>query len=306
MPSKSLTTDQDMAANYGWALSVLRSNPDLSKLFDNAVKGPGSPWSPQKFVAELRNTKWYKTHSESNRQNEVLKGADPAEYNRRLTQSKSNVASAYLQMFGQKPNAALLNSMAMTAFTYGYNDAEMKDMVGKQFNVAQQMKNGIGGTLGEAERQIRAAIDDYGLDMGEPWIAKQLNYVATGRTDATATANYLKQQAISKYAGYKDELENGMTVKDIAEPYRQLMAKVLEVPDKGLMISDPTIQKALQNRSPAKGKVPGKPEQMPLWAFESQLKNDKRWNGTKNAQDDIMAAGRKVMADWGLTSGSGA
>jgi hypothetical protein len=300
---KSLTEQQDMAANYGWALSVLRSNPELSKLFDNAV---GGNWDSQRFVANLRNTKWYKTHSESNRQNQVLKGADPAEYNRRLQQSKANVASAYTAMFGQAPNSALLNSMAMTAFTYGYNDAELKDMIGKSFNVATQMKNGIGGTLGEAERLIRQAIDDYGLDMGEPWIARQLNYVATGRTDATATANYLQKQAISKYSAYKDELEAGMTVKDIAEPFRQLMAKTLELSDKGIAISDPTIQKALQNRAPAKGKVPGAPAQMPLWQFETQLKNDQRWNGTQNAQDSIMAAGRKVLADWGLTTGSAA
>lgn len=303
MAKKSLSEQQDMAANYGWALSVLRSNPELSKLFDNAVQGN---WNSQRFVASLRNTGWYKHHSEASRQNEVLKGADPAEWRRRREQSKASVADAYLAMYGQAPSAKLLDSMAGVAMQYGYSDAEVHDMIGKSFNVAQQMKNGIGGTLGEAERQIRAAIDDYGLDMGEAWVARQLNYVATGRTDATATANYLKQQAISKYAGYKDELENGMTVKDIAEPYRQLMSKVLELPDKGLAISDPTIQKALQNRAPAKGKIPGKPEQMPLWAFESQLKNDKRWNGTKNAQDDIMAAGRKVLSDWGLTSGSSA
>lgn len=299
--AKSLSEQQDMAANYGWALSVLRSNPELSKLFDNAVKGS---WSSQRFVAQLRNTGWYKTHGEAARQNEVLKGADPAEYKRRLAASRASVADAYLAMYGQAPNAALLNSMTNTAFGYGYSDAEVHDMIGKSFNVAQQMKNGIGGTLGEAERQIRTAIDDYGLDMGEPWIARQLNYVATGRTDATATANYLRQQAVSKYSAYKDQLEAGMTMKDIAEPFRQLMAKTLELSDKSINISDPTIQKALQNRSAAKGKVPGKPEQMPLWAFESQLKNDKRWNGTQNAQDDIMSAGRKVLADWGLTSGS--
>lgn len=303
MPSKSLTSDQDMAANYGWALSVLRSNPDLSKLFDNAVKGPGSPWSSQRFVAALRNTNWYKQHSESNRQNQVLKGADPAEYNRRLGAAKTNVAAAYSQMFGRRPDAKLLNSMAMTAFTYGYSDTELHSMIGQSFNVAQQMKKGIGGTLGEAERQIRSAIDDYGIDMGEPWIANQLNYVATGRSDATATANYLRQLAISKYSAYKNELENGMTVKDIAEPFRQLMAKTLELSDKGISLADPTIQKALQNRAPAKGKVPGAPAQMPLWQFESQLKNDKRWNGTQNAQDSIMAAGRKVLADWGLAAG---
>jgi hypothetical protein len=95
-----------------------------------------------------------------------------------------------------------------------------------------------------------------------------------------------------------------MTVKDIAEPFRQLMSKVLELPDKGISISDPTIQKALQFRPPAKGKVAAGPAQMALWQFEAQLKNDKRWNGTQNAQDTIMAAGRKVLSDWGLTAGS--
>lgn len=301
MPNKSLTEQQDMAANYGWALSVLRSNPELSKLFDRAVSGT---YSSQRFVAELRNTNWYKTRGETQRQNEVLKGADPAEWKRRLSQSRAVVADAYYQMYGQHPGEKLLTAMTNSAFTMGYSEAETRDLVGKSFNVSSQMKAGLGGTLGEAERQIRTAVEDYGLDMGEPWIARQLNYVATGRTDATATANYLRQMAISKYGAYKDELENGMTVKDIAEPYRQLMSKVLELPDKGISLADPTIQKALQYRAPAKGKVPGGPTQMALWQFESQLKNDTRWNGTQNAQDTIMSAGRKVLADWGLTAGS--
>jgi hypothetical protein len=188
----------------------------------------------------------------------------------------------------------------------GYSDNEIHDLVGRSFNAAVQMKKGIGGTLGEAERQIRTAVEDYGLDMGEPWIANQLNYVATGRADATSIADYLRKQAISKYGAFQQELENGMTMRDIAEPYKQLMAKTLEISDKSLTISDPSIQKALQNRPPAKNGKPGTPVAMPLWQFEEGLKADKRWNGTQNAQDSIMAAGRKVLADWGLTSGSGA
>lgn len=301
MPKKSLAEQQDMAANYGWALSVLRSNPELSRLFDQAVNGS---WSSQRFVASLRNTNWYKTRGETARQNEVLKGADPAEWRRRLSQSRAIVADAYYQMYGQHPGEKLLTAMTNTAFNLGYSDNEIRDLVGRSFNVASQMKRGLGGTLGEAERQIRTAIEDYGLDMGEAWIARQLNYVATGRTDATATANYLRQMAISKYGAYKDELENGMTIRDIAEPYRQLMSKVLELPDKGLSITDPSIQKALQFRPPAKGGKPGAPAQMPLWQFEQQLKADPRWNKTQNAQDTIMGAARKVLADWGLAVGS--
>lgn len=301
MPKKTAQEQQDLASSYGWALSMLRSNPELSKLFDNAVAGT---WNTSRFVAELRDTKWYKTRGEAQRQVEVLRRTDPAEFSRRQSQKRAEVEDAYYRMFGQKPSARQLTVMTNSAFAFGFSDAEVQNMVGSAANAANQMKKGLGGTLGEAERQIRTALEDYGLDFSEAWLSRQLNYIATGRTDATAVANYLRQGAISKYGAYKDELENGMTIRDIAEPYRQLMAKVLEVPDKGLSLSDPTIQKALQFRAPAKGKTPGGPAQMPLWQFESQLKADPRWNGTQNAQDSIMAAGRKVLTDWGLTGGS--
>lgn len=301
MAKKTQEQQQDLASSYGWALSMLRSNPELSKLFDNAVAGS---WNTSRFVAELRDTKWYKTRGEAQRQNEVLRRTDPAEYQRRVLQKRAEVEDSYYRMFGQKPTAHQLTVMTNSAFTFGFTEAEVQNLVGSAANSARQMKNGLGGTLGEAERQIRGALEDYGLDFSEAWLARQLNYIATGRTDATAVSNYLRQGAISKYGAYKDELENGMTIRDIAEPYRQLMAKVLEVPDKGLSLSDPTIQKALQFRPPAKAGKPGAPAQMPLWQFESQLKADPRWNGTQNAQDSIMAAGRKVLADWGLTAGS--
>lgn len=300
MAKKTLQQQQDMASQYGWALAVLRSNPELSKLFDRAVNGT---FSSQRFIAELRNTKWYKTRGETARQNEVLRNADPAEYKRRASQMRAQVSAQYRQMFGGAPSETLLKSMTNMAFMGGYSTEEINELIGKSYNVAAGMKHGIGGTLGEAERQIRSAVEDYGLDMGEPWVARQLNYIATGRTDTTAVANYLQKQAISKYGAYKDELENGMTMKDIAEPFRQLMAKTLELSDKSISIADPSVQKALAYREPAKGGKPGAPAQMPLWQFESGLKNDKRWLGTQNAQDSVMAAGRKVLADFGLTSG---
>lgn len=301
MPTKPLVDQEEMASRYGWALSILRSNPELSKLFDAAVAGT---YSQSRFVAELRNTNWYKRHGEAWRQNEVLKGADPAEFQRRLAATKANVADVYMQMYGQAPSARNLALFSSTIMAYGYSDAEIKDLVGRAGVSERQMRKGLGGTLGDAERQIRTAMEDYGLDFGEGWIARQLNYIATGRSDTTAIVNYLKQGALSKYGQYKDQLEQGMTMRDIAEPFRQLMAKTLEVSDKSLSISDPTIQKALQYRAPAKAGKPGAPSQMPLWQFESQLKNDPRWLGTQNAQDSVMAAGRKVLQDWGLSAGS--
>lgn len=302
MPTKTPSQSQDeMAARYGWALSMLRSNPELSKLFDNAVAGN---WDQNRFIASLRNTKWYKTRGEAQRQNEVLYRVDPAEYKRRALQKRAEIEDIYYQMYGQKPSAHVLTVMTNSAFAFGFSDAEIKNLVGSAANSAAMMKRGLGGTLGEAERQIRSALEDYGLDFGEGWISRQLNYIATGRTDVTAIANYLKNGAIAKYGAYKGELEQGMTMRDIAEPFRQLMAKTLELSDKSISISDPSIQKALMFRAPAKGGKPGGPSQLPLWQFESQLKNDPRWLGTQNAQDSVMGAARKVLQDWGLASGS--
>lgn len=303
MPTKPkpLKDQEAMAASYGWALSMLRSNPELSKLFDKAV---AETWTQQNFIAQLRNTNWYKTRGETQRQNEVLYRVDPAEYKRRALQMRANIEDQYYQMFGQKPSAHVLTVMTNSAFAFGFSDAEIKNLVGSASNAAAMMKNGLGGTLGEAERQIRSTLEDYGLDFSDAWISRQLNYIATGRADVTSIANYLRNGALSRYGAYKDELDQGMTMRDIAEPYRQLMSKVLEVPDKSISISDPTIQKALQYRAPAKNGKPATPTQMPLWQFEAQLKADPRWNGTQNAQDSIMAAGRKVLQDWGLASGS--
>jgi len=301
VPTKPPISQEELAANYGWVLGMLRSNPELSKLFNAAV---ADEYSPQMFVAKLRDTKWYKSRGEASRQADVLKTADPGEWKRRSAQSRAMVADIYTQLTGQAAPAKLLATMAGQAFQYGFSEAEIRDMVGRSFSAANQMKNGIGGSLGEAERQIRGAIEDYGLDLGEGWIARQLNNVATQRTDITATQNYLRQVAMRKYAAFKDELEQGMTVKDIAEPYRQLMAKTLEISDKSLSVTDASIQKALLHRLPGKGGKPGQPEAMALWQFEQQLKADPRWNGTQNAQDSIMAAGRKVLTDMGMIGGA--
>jgi hypothetical protein len=39
-----------------------------------------------------------------------------------------------------------------------------------------------------------------------------------------------------------------------------------------------------------------------LWEFQQQLRQDPRWNYTRNAQDSLMGTARKVLQDFGLVS----
>lgn len=309
MAKPTAEQEKDYSSIYGWSLAVLRSAPELSKLFDRAIAGG---YNQARFVAELRNTGWYKTRSESVRQGTVLAKADPAEYKRRIAQAASMVADQYYALTGRRMSGPTAAHLGQTAFLYGYNDNEVRDMVAKTVSSATLMKGGIGGTLGEAERQLRQAADDYGLDMSDTWIKNTVNNIAWQNTDVTAEIGKLRQQAKSKYAAYGDQIDHGVTIKDIAEPFKQLMAKTLEISDKSISTGDRQIQTALMYapKSAKEGanlsaKKPTAPTGMPLWQFEQQLKNDPRWNKTKGAQDSIMAAGRQVLQDLGFQGSNG-
>lgn len=297
-------SEEEMASNYGWALSVLKSNPELYKLFKRAVGPPA--YGQAKFVAELRNTKWYKTRSESTRQALVLQKADPAEYNRRVSTAATAVADQYYAMTGKQMSAAQAKKYGATAFTFGFNDAELRDLISGtvQSQTIMMKQGGLGGSLGQAEQQMRSAAEDYGLDFSDTYFAGKLNDIARQKTDVTSVTNGFRQQAKSRYAAFADQLDQGVTIKDIAEPYRQLMAKTLEISDKSIRIADKNIQNALTFRPTAGNKVQA-PTGMNLADFERTLKNDPRWDKTNQARDQVMSAGRQVLTDLGFLGQGG-
>lgn len=294
--------DQLRKANeYGWLLSVLRGIPELSRLFDTAVK---NEWNGATFVAKLRSTKWYRIHSESYRQFEILKRADPAEYNRRRQQYRANIRDQYYALTGQNMDLKRATQAGDHAFMYGYSDAEIRDMLSAFITVTPaNVRKGVGGSLGDAEKQLRTAMEDFGINFSENWVARALTNIAHQQSDVSSFTNYMRQLAISRYPGFKEQLEQGQTVRDIAEPFKQLMARTLELSDKGITVNDGLIQKALTFRpdpksAPANGG-------MPLWQFEEQLRNDPRWIKTQNAQDQAMQVGRQVLQDMGMLGASG-
>lgn len=302
MPTTPTIDPQELAANYGWALSVLKSNPELNKLFNQAV---AHTWSPAMFTAQLRNTKWYKTSAEASRQNQVLRKADPAEWARRLAKSTATISDQYFALTGKKLDPKRAQAYGTSSLMMGWSDAEILDQVGNTVTAQTLMKQGLGGTLGQAEQQLRQAAEDYGLDFSQGALASQLNNIARQTTDVTAIIDNYRNTAKSKYAAYADQLDQGMTMRDIAEPYKQMMAKTLELSDKSLTINNPAIQQALTWKPPPKAGKAQPPTGMALWQFEQNLKNDPRWNKTQNAQDSIMAAGRKVLSDMGLLGADG-
>jgi hypothetical protein len=105
--------------------------------------------------------------------------------------------------------------------------------------------------------------------------------------------------AKSLYPGIAHNLDAGMTVQTVADPFVQSMGKLLEIDPNSIGIDNPLVKRALQGQTINQG---GKTstQMTTLTDFENQVRADPRWQHTQNAYDTAATALVTVGRDWGF------
>ncbi len=285
-------TRGETAESYGFVEAMLNANPELKALFDKAVR---DGWTPQRFQAAVRDTKWFKTHSESERQFIIQQYGDPKTAREKLDQAYVHVRQ-FANQLGVPEDAGMLKKFSEWAYkvvALGWDDGRLREEVGKWLNYSQGIRLGEGG---EVQDKIRSYAWDMGVVMSEQWYADNTRAVVRGISTMQDLEDAIRRQARSVYSNWQKEIDNGQSVRDLASPYLQTMANILELPPGSVNLFNPTIKKALQYKDPQTGENSVKQ----LWQFENELRNDDRWLKTKNAQDSIMQVAHQVLADFGF------
>jgi len=156
----------------------------------------------------------------------------------------------------------------------------------------------INFATGEAAKTIdslKAAAASYGVSYDPSWYNQSAKDILTGKVDNDTLSQQLKELAKSRYPSLAKQIDAGYTVKQIASPYLQSMANILEINPNDITMEDPTIKQAFTSLN-----ADGQPSTKALWQFEQELKQDSRWKFTKNAQTDLMGTAHKVLQDFGL------
>jgi hypothetical protein len=135
-----------------------------------------------------------------------------------------------------------------------------------------------------------------GVDPAGSFFADGARLVIRGLATEQDYQDKMRKMAKATFSGWSDQIDAGMTVADIASPYFQSMAQILELPSGSINLFDPTIKKALQY----KDKNTGANAPKPLWQFENDLRSDSRWKSTQNAQNSMMQIAHQVLADFGV------
>ena len=87
----------------------------------------------------------------------------------------------------------------------------------------------------------------------------------------------------------KKTMQQGVDLTAILDPYRNYMARILEINPESIPLSDPTLRSAI-----------GPEKEVTLYEYQRMLRKDPRWQYTNQARADVSDAIKTVAQDFGL------
>jgi len=305
-------------AKYGAYAAAVYNEPGLAKLFSDSATG-GLP--PDEFTREFLNSDFYKKYGARYSLMESDKYSDPQKYAQALSATTAHVKAAAAGRGIQLSDAQLADASAWTmGQNYGTGTIDDTQLIPHLTSIGTINTNAVtldskgaatqgGGTAYQIAQQLRGYSNDMGIGLNDK-VGDTNNFydnaaknVLNGKSTPETYQDYIKQQAVQKYSGFANQINNGMTVRDIASPYLSSMSKLLEIPSDSISFSDPTnANYSLINKALGVGIDPttGTTQPMPGWQFDQAVRNDPRWTKTQNAQDTVESMSHQVIKDFGL------
>ena len=201
----------------------------------------------------------------------------------------NQAASDYIQIYRENFNIAISqfsvnDTMFQTLLTKSSNIADFTKQLRRTDKYLSQPQ--VQQQLNANKLMITTKYRQYGLSITEEAASNLAKNVFLGDSNNEQIDENLRQQAVAAFPAFRDRILNGESPLAIASPYIQAMVRILEIPEGGLDLEDPTIRRAMQGKAiaDAKGNTTSY-ETVPLWMFEQSLYKDNRWQFTANARN---------------------
>ena len=313
-PPKKLTIDEIMdavAKNYGSIDTIFKTDPGLQALLRKAIGKDGVPntdddLTVDQFVNELENTDWFKTNANAVRQRGFYKrqfddlvasGSDPeelyrtTEYGRGLKNTQQVIADEIVKVGGNL-SPEDIELLSRDIYDLGYES--QRAIVSQRIRAKISYKPGgiVGGEAGENLAALRKTALANGLnleknfgDSVQGWLQKlsQGESIETFKQIIRGSAKIGLPEKVSAL------LDNGVDLETVYNPYKRLMASVLEINPESITLNDSVLRSAI-----------GPDKEMSLYDYQKMLKKDNRWQYTDQAKQEVSQTALKVLRDFGF------
>jgi hypothetical protein len=313
-------------SKYGNVDSIFLYDPELKQLLIDAVGDPTTAkddMNADEFARRLgasdwaiRNASSYAKRDAERRQytetldkyNQQLELADTQEkkdvilskigqlnttstYARGLASAKAYIESVASGLTGT------MSPERLDAFVKRmYDSANDKDpnIINRELSALISYKPGtqLGGAIGADLTTLRATARANGFNLDTQFgsnINDWLQRLAKGESIETFKNTIRGAAKLGLPDKVASLLDQGLDIKDIYAPYRNVMASVLEIAPDSISLDDKTLRMAI-----------GPEKEMSIYDFQRTLRKDPRWQYTNNAREEASTAVLGVLRDFGF------
>jgi hypothetical protein len=313
-------------SKYGNVDSIFLYDPELKQILIDAVGDPATAkddMEEDEFLRRLNASDWAIRNASTYRardaqRREYTETLD--KYNKQLemadTQDKKDAilskigqlktTSAYARglesakAYIEATASGLTGTMSperLDAFVKRmYDSANDKDpnIINRELAALISYKPGtqLGGAIGADLTALRATARSNGFDLDTSFgssINDWLQRLAKGESIETFKNTIRGAAKLGLPDKVANLLDQGLDLKDIYAPYRNVMASVLEVAPDSINLDDKTLRMAI-----------GPEKEMSIYDFQRTLRKDPRWQYTDNARQESSDSVLKVLRDFGF------
>ena len=151
----------------------------------------------------------------------------------------------------------------------------------------------LGGDYGVSVDSLRKTASDYGVILTDDQLKSYALSSITSKGGLDNEITKIKNIAKGLYSSLGSYIDQGLSVKELLQPYMNKKAELLEIPINQVSLMNNEGQELLKN-------VVGKDQLLPLYDYESSLRQDPRWRFTKNANETASSYVLQILKDFGI------
>ena len=295
------TSPKEYLNNLGYAMDLINSDPSLQEWIIRVRKymKKNDNQVPTAYALKglKEGIKWFDDF-DAYQEQARMEQADPVrklDFERNL-KLKSDEIRAAAQSQGVTLEDDFVNTLALDVRLNNLSQFEINERIRPFIVAAVDEGAELSNVAGEAERELLQWSEANGLSLTGSSISSYVADIAQGKINLDDVKSVLRDTYMAgSYPAWKDQIGVGQDIADIAAPYKQHMANLLELDVNTINLTDETLLKGLQGVD-----ANGKPSVIPLYDFDRMIRKDPRWDKTENALKTYTDAGNNILTMFGL------
>jgi hypothetical protein len=303
-----------LLAKFSIAAGVIGADASLKAVLDKILSEQIT--SEALMTQMIQGTLWYKNQTDTQRQFNYYKETNPGQFAADLQLNASNIvkqfmgngiqitASQAIDYAQQMMQTAIIDASGKVV---RYDQEFLNKIMAKAIDFSKKSVIGdktvynLTGKLETVANELYKRAYEYGFPAStsnanfESWFETSMKGLIAGTTNAEDIDNELQKRAMSMFPGLTNQITQGQTLRQAADPWLTAIADTWEMDVNSLDLNNDYVQRAL-NYTDEKGNV----TTMNLYDAKKMARRSSNWDYTSTAKEEKTKIASTILRDFGF------